>query len=148
MIAVLDGDELAATRISHGDLQGAIDRFGAAGCAIGDRKLTGRDAREHFGELHPGTVDVVGMNVIVTVELRRRRTNFGVPPAEVADTPARHEVDIFTSAGVGEITVSAVADNYVLCFALAAEVLFIQLPEVHVGLPAQRVRNEQNVASV
>ena len=58
MVAVLDGDELAAAGVSHGDLQRAFDRFGAAGGAVGDRELAGRDAGEHFGELDPGAVDV------------------------------------------------------------------------------------------
>ena len=73
------------------------------------------------------------MNVIGAVELPRRRANLGVSPAQVADAPAHHEVDVFATAGVGEIAVSGVADDHVLRFALAAEVLFVELAEIHVG---------------
>ena len=134
VVAVLDGDELAAAGVGHGDLQRAFDRFGAAGGAVGDRELAGRDAGEHFGELDPGAVEVVGMNVIGAIELPRRRADLGVPPAQVADAPAHHEVDVFAAAGVGEIAVGGVADDDVLGFALAAEVLFVELAEVHAGL--------------
>src|SRR4051794_8242164 len=81
-----------------------------------------------------GPVEVIGMNVIGAVELPRRRADLRVSPAQVTDAPAHHEVDVFAAAGVGEIAVSGVADDDVLGFALAAEVLFVQLAEVHVGL--------------
>jgi hypothetical protein len=39
------------------------------------------------------------MNVIGAVELPRRRADLGVAPAQVADAPAHHEVDVFAPAG-------------------------------------------------
>src|SRR5688500_12478358 len=51
-----------------------------------------------------------------------------------AGAPAHHEVDVLAAAGVGEIAVGGVADDDVLRLALAAEVLFVELAEVHVGL--------------
>src|SRR5690242_19520461 len=74
------------------------------------------------------------MNVIRAVELSRRRANLGVPPPQVADAPAHHEVDVLAAAGVGEIAVSGVADNDVLGFTLAAEVLLVELAKVPAGL--------------
>ena len=111
MIAVLNGDELAAAGVGHRELQRAFDRFGAAGRTVGNCELAGCDAGEHFGELDPGAVEVVRMNVIRTIELRRRRANFCIPPAQVADAPARHEVDVFAAARVGEIAVSGATDD-------------------------------------
>src|SRR5436190_23271403 len=73
------------------------------------------------------------MNVIGAVELLRRRADLGVPPAEVSDAPAHHEVDVLAAAGVGEVAVGGVADHHVLGFALAAEVLLVELAEVHRG---------------
>jgi hypothetical protein len=133
VVAAFDGDEAAAAGVGHGNLQGAFDRFGAAGGAVGDCKLTGRDAGEHFGELGPRAVEVVGMNVLGAIELPRRRPNLGVAPAQVADAPAHHEVDVLAAAGIGEIAVSGVADDDVVGFALAAEVLLVELAEVHAG---------------
>src|SRR6188474_1674066 len=74
------------------------------------------------------------MNVIWAIELPRRRSDLGAPPPQVADAPAHHEVDVFAAAGVGEIAVGGVTDDDVLGFALAAEVLFVELAEVHAGL--------------
>src|SRR4051794_12955363 len=73
------------------------------------------------------------MNIIGAIELPRRRADLGVPPAQVADAPAHHEVNVLAAPGVGQIAVSRVADDDVLGFALAAEVLFVELAEVHVG---------------
>src|SRR6187397_1818224 len=91
--------------------------------AVGDRELPRRDAGEHFGKLGPGAVEVFGMNVIGTVELPRCRADLGVPPAQVADAPAHHEVDVLAAAGVGEMAVGRAADDDVLRVTLAAKIL-------------------------
>src|SRR5690242_1245391 len=130
MVAVLHGDERAAAGVGHGDLKSALDGFGAAGSAVGDGELTGCNAGEHCGELSPGAVQVVGMNVIGAIELPSRRADLGAAPAQVADAPAHHEVDVFAAAGVGQIAVGRAADDDILGLALAAEVLFVELTEV------------------
>src|SRR5215204_5114621 len=90
--------------------------------------------RASICQLDPRPVEVVGMNVFGAVELPRRRADLAVPPAQVADAPAHHEVDVLAAAGVGEIAVGGVADDDVLGFALAAEALSVALAEVHAGL--------------
>src|SRR6185503_18530284 len=109
--------ESAAAGVGHGNLQRAFDRFGAAGGAVGDCELTGRNTGEHFGELGPGPVEVVGVNVLGAVELPRRCADLAVPPAQVADAPAHHEVDVFAAAGVSEVAVRGGADDDVLWLA-------------------------------
>jgi hypothetical protein len=53
---------------------------------------------------------------------------------QVADAPAHHEVDVFAPTRVGETAVSGVADDDVLRLALAAEVLLVELAEIHAGV--------------
>src|SRR5689334_16745672 len=74
------------------------------------------------------------MNVIGAVEFPCRPADLGVPPAEVADAPAHHEVDVFAATGVSESAVRGAADDDVLRFALTAEVLLVELADVHRGL--------------
>src|SRR6186713_34712 len=74
------------------------------------------------------------MNVVWAIELPRRGADLRVPPAQVADTPPHHEVDVFTAAGVSENAFGGVTDDDVLGFALAAKMLFVELAQVHTGL--------------
>jgi hypothetical protein len=80
------------------------------------------------------------------VKLLRRHADLGIPPAQVADAPAHHEVDVFAASGVGKVALGGVADDDVIGFALAAEVLFVALAEVHVGLLSPAGSVEQNRA--
>ena len=85
------------------------------------------------------------MNVIGAIELPRRRADLGVAPPQVADAPAHHEVNVFAASCIGEIAVGGVTDEDVLGFALAAEVLLVELAEVHAGLLSHAEQDSLNV---
>src|SRR4051794_26982172 len=84
------------------------------------------------------------MNIIGAIELLRRRANLGVPPAQVADAPAHHEIDVLAAARVGEKAIGGVADDDVLGFALAAEVLLVELAEVHLEFLSRALKDSRS----
>ena len=89
-----------------------------------------RDLSEQLGELDPRPVQVLGIDVIGTPAGRRLRDR-GVVPAEVADAPARQEIDVAFAAHVIDKRTLRSCDLYVCRLRLAAQVLAIELPEIH-----------------
>ena len=91
-----------------------------------------RDLSEQLGELDPRPVQVLGIDVIGTPAGRRLRDR-GVVPAEVADAPARQEIDVAFPARIVDKRTVRARHLDVFRLGLAPEVFAIELAEIHAG---------------
>jgi hypothetical protein len=102
VVAAFERQEGAAPGVDHRRLQRQVDRLRATGRAETCRQWTGRQRHEQPRQLRPRRVGVTGIDVVGPLEAFDGLGDRRGAPAEIADAPAHHEVDVLPAAGVGD----------------------------------------------
>src|SRR3954469_9102829 len=94
----------------HGGLKREVNRFAAACSAKAMRQFAWRQIGQERGEFVPAPVAIARVDVGRAFEVSERSANAAIVPAEIADTPARGEIDEPLSSWTSQIAVLAADD--------------------------------------
>src|SRR5688500_1021038 len=110
MIALLLREKLPALRVQHGGLQREIDGFAAAGRAKTLRQLPRREFREQLRKVGPRRIQAGRRHVARSLEAPQLCATLVIAPAEIADAPARGEIDVAPAVRIENVTALRTGD--------------------------------------